>query len=224
MDFVVTANSKELLRDEVQPLVETFLSERGLQLSPEKTTITHIEDGFDFLGQNVRKYPNGKLLIKPSRQNVQTFLEIVRAIFKVNRQATAGNLIVQLNPLLRGWANYHRHVNSKQTFTRIDHLLFQRLWRWACRRHPNKGRHWVYRRYFQAIGDNTWVFPGEVSSREGTPRSVHLYQISKTPIRRHVKVLEKANPYDRAWQLYFEEHLGVKMSHSLRGRRKLYSL
>ena len=223
-DFVVTADSMELLRDKVQPLVETFLSERGLQLSPEKTTITHIEDGFDFLGQNVRKYSNGKLLIKPSRKNVQTFLEKVRGIFKVNMQATAGNLIVQLNPLLRGWANYHRHVNSKQTFTRIDHVIFQRLWRWACRRHPNKGRHWIYRRYFQTIGDNTWVFSGEVPSSDGTPRSVHLYQISKTPIRRHIKVLEKANPYDPAWEFYFEERLGVKMNHSLGGRRKLYSL
>ena len=74
------------------------------------------------------------------------------------------------------------------------------------------------------MGGNTWVFSGEVESSDGTPRSVHLYQISKTPIRRHIKVREAANPYDPAWELYFEQRLGVKMSHTLRGRRKLSSL
>ena len=77
-DFIITGTSKELLRDEVQPLVAHFLKERGLELSHEKTRITHVEDGFDFLGQNVRRYRNGKVLLKPSRQNVKTFLAKIR--------------------------------------------------------------------------------------------------------------------------------------------------
>jgi hypothetical protein len=99
--------------------VETFLGERGLELSPEKTHITRIEDGFDFLGQNVRDY-GGTVLVKPSRKNVATFLEKIRGIIKASKQATAGHLIVNLNPVIRGWANYHRHVSSKRTFSRVD--------------------------------------------------------------------------------------------------------
>jgi RNA-directed DNA polymerase len=173
-----------------------------LELSSEKTTVTSIEDGFDFLGQNVRKY-NGKLLIQPSRKNVLTFLEKVRAVIQANKQATAGNLIVQLNPLIRGWANHHRHVSSKATFTCVDHVIFQALWRWARRRHPNKGRHWIYRRYFGTAADHNRVSCGEAKNSDGTIRSVHLRLASQTPIQRHIKVQDKANPYDPAWELYF---------------------
>ena len=116
-DFVITGSSKELLANEVKPLVEQFLHERGLELSQEKTKITHITDGFDFLGQHVRDY-DGTILVKPSRKNVQTLLRKVRGIIKGNAQATTGNLIGLLNPVIRGWANYHRHVASKQTFTK----------------------------------------------------------------------------------------------------------
>src|SRR6266699_1293278 len=112
-DFIVTGKSKEILENEVKPLVEQFMKERGLTLSQEKTLITHIENGFDFLGQHLRKY-NGKLLIKPSKKNIHTFLEGIRKIIKENKQATAGNLIAQLNPKIRGWANYHRHVVSSE--------------------------------------------------------------------------------------------------------------
>jgi RNA-directed DNA polymerase len=107
-DFVVTGSSKELLGNEVKPLIEKFMRERGLELSSEKTRLTHIEDGFDFLGQNVRKY-QGKLLIKPAQKNVKASLKKVRATIKANSQATAGHLIAQLNSLIRGWATYHCH-------------------------------------------------------------------------------------------------------------------
>ena len=100
----------------MKPLVESFLKERGLELSAEKTHITRIEDGFDFLGQNVRDY-GGTIVVKPSRKNVATFLEKVRGIIKASKHVTAGHLIVNLNPVIRGWANYHRHVASKRTFT-----------------------------------------------------------------------------------------------------------
>src|SRR6266849_2987196 len=131
-DFLISGSCKEVLEQEVQPAVEQFLRERGLSLSQEKTVITHIEDGFDFLGQNVRKY-HGKLLIKPSKKNVQAFLEKVRGIIKDNKQATAGHLICQLNRVIRGWARYHRHVVSKETFNSIDRAIFLALWKWARR-------------------------------------------------------------------------------------------
>src|SRR2546427_997086 len=122
-DFIVTASSKELLEQEVKPLIETFMKERGLELSAEKTCITHIEDGFDFLGQNVRKYKTGKrhkLLITPSKRNVKAFLEKIRGVVKTSKALPAGKLIAKLNPIIRGWTNYHRHVVSKATFSSVD--------------------------------------------------------------------------------------------------------
>src|SRR5215469_14035707 len=114
-DFVITGRTKELLEGKVRPIVEKFLQERGLELSPTKTVITHVEKGFDFLGQHVRRYPNGKLLIKPSKKNVGTFLKGIRRIIKDAHGVPAADLIDQLNPKIRGWANYHRHVVSKRT-------------------------------------------------------------------------------------------------------------
>lgn len=84
------------------------MQERGLQLSEEKTVITHIDNGFDFLGQNIRKY-KGKLLIKPSRNAIKTFLAKVRKIIKGSKSATQEQLIRRLNPVIRGWVNYHRY-------------------------------------------------------------------------------------------------------------------
>jgi RNA-directed DNA polymerase len=189
-DFIITGRSKEVLEQEVKPVVEHFLAGRGLRLSPVKTVITHIAEGFDFLGQNVRKY-DGKLLIKPSRRSVKALLERVRAVLKGNRQAPAGQVIGQLNPLLRGWANYHCHVVSKETFAKIDYAIFRALWRWATRRHPHKGRRWVRQRYFTAVRNNQWVFQGLRTDR-GTPREDHLVKLAATPIRRHVKVRGEA--------------------------------
>jgi RNA-directed DNA polymerase len=100
-DFIITGRTKELLETEVQPLVQSFLKERGLELSAEETKVTNIVDGFDFLGQNVRKY-NGKFVIKPSKKNIRSFIEKVRTIVRSNKSATAGNLIGLLNPVIRG--------------------------------------------------------------------------------------------------------------------------
>jgi RNA-directed DNA polymerase len=222
-DFIITGASKELLQEEVKPLVESFLQERGLELSPEKTTLTHIEDGFDFLGQNVRKY-HGKMLIKPSKQSVKTLLEKVRRVVKENKQETAGELIQRLNPLLRGWGMDHRHVVSKAVFRRVDCSLYQCLWRWAKRRHPSKNRHWVRRRYYATLGGNHWRFFGEIKDTQGQSRKVWLYHLPSIPIKRHTKIRNEANPYDPKWEVYFEARLGVKMADNLRGRRTLRHL
>ena len=222
-DFVITGATKELLEDEVKPLVEAFLKERGLQLSPEKTVITHIADGFDFLGQNIRKY-NGKLLIKPSAKSIKTVLRKVRTVIKGNKSAAAGSLICQLNPIIRGWAMYHRHAVSAKVFQSVDHAIYQTLWRWAKRRHPNKGGRWVKARYFHTIGDRNWVFSGEARGPKGQLRAVHLFTAHSLPIKRHTKIKGEANPYDPQWEIYFEKRLALKMAASLKGRRTLLNL
>lgn len=218
-DFIITGASKELLENEVRPFVEAFLYERGLELSLEKTHITHITDGFDFLGQTIRKYKSGKLLITPSRKNVHTFLSNIRETIKGNAQITTGELIARLNPKIQGWAMYHRHVSSKKTFGKVDYAIFQALWRWARRRHPNKGRRWIKRKYFRSIGTRNWVFSGELRGKQ-----VYLRLASDIPIKRHRKIKGDANPYDPAWEIYFEERLGLKMLNNLKGRRQLRHL
>lgn len=222
-DFIITGSSFELLEQEVKPLVEQFLRQRGLELSPEKTRITHIETGFDFLGQHVRKYA-GKLLIKPARKNVKAFLGKVRHIVKANRQATTGNLIAQLNPVIRGWTNYHRHVVSKATFYQVDNAIFNVLWSWAKRRHPKKPHRWVARKYFRPRNGRAWTFVGTRVSKRGKRHELILRRAGDVPIKRHVKVKGTANPYDPQWEVYFEERLGVKMTHHLKGRRQLLYL
>ena len=220
-DFVITSKSKELLEGGIKPLVERFLQERGLELSPTKTVITHVEHGFDFLGQNVRRYSNGKLLIKPSKKNVGTFLKGIRRIIKDAHGVSAADLIDQLNPKIRGWANYHRHVVSKRTFGRVDHTLFSSLWKWARRRHPNKSPRWFKPKYFDRRGNREWSFFGETCDDEGRPTKVRLYYAKSTPIKRHVKVKGEANPYDPTYETYFEEREGAHMLETFRGTRTL---
>jgi RNA-directed DNA polymerase len=217
-DFIITGSSYELLEQEIKPLVEQFLRERGLELSPEKTRITHIEDGFDFLGQHVRKY-TGKLLIKPAQKNIKALLGKIRKIVKANKQATTANLIAQLNPVIRGWANYHRHVASKVTFYHVDTAIFTMLWSWAKRRHPTKSKGWVARKYFRARHGRHWIFFGQHADHE-----LELFRAGDMPIQRHVKIRGTANPYDPQWEVYFEERLRVKMAHDLKGRRQLLYL
>ncbi len=220
-DFVITSKSKELLEGEIKPLVEQFLQGRGLELSPTKTVITHVEHGFDFLGQNVRRYPNGKLLIKPSKKNVGTFLNGIRRLIKDARGMSAADLIDQLNPKIRGWANYHRHVVSKSTFERADCNIFSSLWQWARRRHPNKPSRWVKSKYFERRRDCDWTFFGETCDDEGRPSKVWLFHAKNTPIKRQVKVQGEANPYDPAYETYFEEREGAHMLDTFRGTRTL---
>lgn len=220
-DFIITGHSKEWLEQEVKPAVVGFLAERGLILSPEKTKITHIEDGFDFLGWNIRKY-SGKLLIKPSKANVKAHLDKIRDVIKGNTTAKQANLIRRLNPVLRGWANYHRHVVAKKTFGWVDINVWSMLWRWAVRRHPNKGARWVKKKYFQTRGARHWVFAATEKHEDGTKRELILLKESDTPIQRHIKIKADANPYDRQWDQYFESRWGEKMRKSPRGRAKLY--
>ncbi len=220
-DFIITASSKEWLEQEVKPMVVQFLAARGLILSPEKTQITHITKGFDFLGWNIRKY-NGKFLTKPSKANIKAHLDKLRGIIKANATAKQANLIGLLNPVLRGWANYHRHVVAKKAFVRIDSMVWSMLWRWAVRRHPNKGACWIKDKYFKVRGSRNWVFAAREKQEDGTIKEMVLLNEADTPIQRHVKIKAAANPHDPEWEPYFENRWVQKMRGSSRGKAKFY--
>ena len=219
--LIITGNSKEWLEQEVKPAVVGFLAERGLILSREKTKITHIRDGFDFLGWNIRKY-DGKLLMKPSKANVKAHLDKIREVIKANKTAKQANLIRLLNPILRGWANYHSHAVAKKAFARVDHLVWSMLWKWAARRHPNKGRRWIKEKYFQSRGSRNWVFAATEKEEDGIRREIVLLKEVDTPIQRHIKIKAEANPHDPQWDQYFELRWGQKMLKSACNRAKLY--
>lgn len=211
-DFIITGATKEILENEVKPLVETFLRERGLELSREKTKITHIDDGFDFLSFNIRKY-NGRLFIKPSKTAVKSFLSRLRELIKKNATSKTEVLIRQLNPKLRGWANYFRHVVSKKIFQKVDHIIFQAIWNWAVRRHPKKGRRWVKNKYFTSYRNDNWVFFAKTQDKENPFQ--YLFKARTLPIVRHIKIRAQANPYDPVYRDYFNRRdKGTRMTGS----------
>lgn len=203
-DFIITGATKEILEYTVKPLVEKFIGIRGLELSSEKTVITHIDNGFDFLGFNVRKY-NGKLLTKPAKKNVTAFLENIRTIIKEYAMAKTENLIYLLNPKIKGWANYYRHGVSSETFAKVDHEILQALRRWAKRRHPKKTSDWKDKKYFCTVGYDNWVFNAKIKTDSGDYKLVTLNKAHYTNIVRHVKIRADANPYNPKYTKYFEK-------------------
>ncbi len=218
-DFIITGNSKEWLEEKVMPVVVNFLAERGLTLSPEKTKITHITEGVDFLGWNMRKY-NGKLLIKPSKANIKAHLNKVKEIIKGNKAIKQVNLIHKLNPILRGWANYHRCMVAKQTFSYVDVQVWSMLWQWSTRRHSSKGARWVKEKYFKTRGTRNWVFAAE-EERPGR-KEIKLLLESDTPIRRHIKIKADANPHDQKWEKYFVARQANKSQNSSKSQNGSY--
>lgn len=201
-DFVVTAASRELLEQTVKPVIISFLQERGLRLSEEKTVITHIAQGFNFLGQQVRKYGK-KLLIKPARSSVRNVLEKARERIRESRGMKAEVLIRKLNPVLRGWAQYHRNVVSKKIYHRVDFHIQKMLWSWARREHQKKTNGWIGRRHFSAA--EKAQFSEWIEDREGKRRVLKVYRLSDTIIERHIKVRGEANPYDPEDIEYFKK-------------------
>jgi RNA-directed DNA polymerase len=208
-DFIITGATAEVLENKVKPAVEAFLSERGLTLHPEKTKITHIDEGFDFLGMNVRKY-KGKLIIKPAKSNVKRFLATVRDITKRNKACKTENLIELLNPKIRGWSNYYKHVCSKKTFSYVDREIFKAIWSWAVRRHPNKGKRWVQSKYFRSSELRNWVFFAKTKDEHGKIVSVDLAEAKKVTIKRHIKIRADATPYDAAYHKYYDKLIALR--------------
>ncbi len=220
-DFIITGTSKELLRQKVMPLVAHFLKKRSLELSHEKTRITHIDDGFDFLGQTIRRYPCGKVLVKPSRKSVRTFLGKIKETIASAGGWTAGQLIQRLNQQIKGWSRYHRHAASKHTFNQVDRHIFRMLRRWCRHRHRNKSWTWINRKYFQASGHRHGLFTGTLSNGKGKEIPLTLLEASWVAIRRFVKIRSDANPYDPEWELYLEERLYRQLEGTLAGRGRI---
>jgi RNA-directed DNA polymerase len=194
-DFVITAPTREVLETYARPRVEGFLRERGLALSEAKTRIVHIREGFDFLGFHIRKFgKQGKALIRPQKEKVLRHLRTMRSYLDAHKQIPAGQVIKELNPVIRGWANYYRHCAASRTFHKVRHAQWQMLWVWAKRRHPNKGKKWVKARYFR--NDGYWTFKDE---------KAELVKPDKTPITRFVKVIGRSSPYDPVLHQYWKQ-------------------
>ncbi|EGH3761949.1 group II intron reverse transcriptase/maturase [Salmonella enterica] len=215
-DFIISGCSKEILENEVLPFVTSFLLKRGLTLSKEKTVITHITDGFDFLGQHIRRFDN-KLIIRPAKKNVKSFLAKVRNTIDENKTVPAWLLIYKLNPLIRGWANYHRHVASASTFNNVDHQIWRKIWQWCARRHPGKSRRWVFRKYHTTIKMRNGMFYGIDSDG----RKYVLQRAGAVHIFHHVKIKGAANPFDTEWEEYFEKRLDYSWRESRQGQKKI---
>ena len=183
-DFIVTATDKQTL-EEIKLMIERFLKPRGLTLSKEKTVITHINDGFDFLGWNFRKF-RGKLIIKPSHKSMCKITRKISETIKQNRTSTQDILILKLNEITRGWAEYHHSTCAKRAFGVIDHRIWEMLWKWAKRRHPNKGKHWIVDKYWRTHKGRKWAFM--------TDNHI-LYLMMDTPIVRIGQMSLGKNPF-----------------------------
>ena len=183
-DFIVTAKTEEIAK-EVKELIKDFLKGRGLELSDEKTIITHIDNGFDFLGWNFRKY-KGKLLVKPSKKSIDKFTEKISNIIKKGKAWTQEELINALNPVITGWSNYHQSVVSSEIFNKLDHRIWEMLWHWAKRRHTDKSNFWTSNRYWHTVGNNNWVF---------STKDKQLKLLSDKKIVRHTPMKLDKNPY-----------------------------
>jgi RNA-directed DNA polymerase len=201
-DFIVTGANRELLEQKVKPALTAFLHERGLELSEQKTVITHIQTGFDFLGHTVRKYGD-KLLITPAKSKVKTLRKKISRKVQSALGLPQEAFLRQLNPLLRGWANYYRNGAAKRTFDTLDHYVSRKLRRWATRRHPQKSQTWKKRKYFSAAGED-WGFSVK-TWRRGESCVLKLYRLASTRIERHIKVRGQAHPYDPQYTQYFEQ-------------------
>lgn len=220
-DFIITGISQELLENEVLPIVEAFMAERGLALSKEKTLITHIEQGFDFLGQNVRKY-NGKMLIKPSKKNVQTLLNNIRDYLNSNKMAPAQAIIAKLNPMIRGWCNYHRWICASETFKYVDYRIWKMLWKWCRRIHSNRRKRWIKNKYFKTVGERNWVF--SAPKQKGEEGYYRLFYAARVKIDKHVKIRATANCYLPEDEQYFERLKMQRLKKSLAGNLKLWKI
>ncbi len=207
-DFIVTAKTEEIAK-EVKELVKEFLKDRGLELSDEKTLVTHIDDGFDFLGWNFRMY-KGKLLVKPSKKSIEKFTEEISNTIKRGKAWTQEALIDTLNPIITGWANYHQSAVASETFNNLDSRIWNMLWHWAKRRHPEKSKYWIADKYWQTKGNREWVFASNKNE---------LRFLSDTKKVKHIRLRLDMNPYlDKDYFALRKIKLGVKKTASFAKR------
>ncbi|MDH6135989.1 RNA-directed DNA polymerase [Kitasatospora sp. MAA4] len=187
-DFVVLCATEEEAW-QLKDRLADWLAPRGLTFNEEKTQVRHLNDGFDFLGFNVRRYRD-KLIIKPSEDAVRRARKRIRDTIREHYGSPAENLISALGPFVRGWSTYYRHVVAKVMFKTLDSYTYECLWRWATRQHRSKPGKWIAQRYwgqFRRGRAAKWVF--------GTPER-HLPHFSWTKIVRHIPVRGEASRDD----------------------------
>src|SRR5262249_33598033 len=204
-DFIVTATARQVLAETILPRINAFLAERGVRLSPEKTVMTPITDGFDFLGQTLRKHArrNGKpakLQITPSKGSFQGITTKVQALCQQAVGATPTQLTERLNPVLRGWAHDHRHMLWAATFAKLDRFVWRRLYRGAKQRHPDTTGRWITNRYFPHQAGESWRVTDPTRGLQ-----IIRGQEAVTP-QRHSKIKGDTNPFDPQWEAYFQHH------------------
>lgn len=202
-DFIVTGKSRRLLEDHVRPAIEAFLSERGLELSQEKTVITHITQGFTFLGQTFRKQ-GGILHITPSESAITSITRRFGDLMRKHVASPAPALIKALNQTLRGWGNYHRHIVSSEAFTQIDTYVFEQLWRILRKRHSDKSTKWLVKKYWTASGRTSRFAVRHIA----VGHCVKVYSVMRLhdlPRCRFVKIKADAHPYLQEYAGYFHE-------------------
>ncbi|MFU8855150.1 group II intron reverse transcriptase/maturase [Micromonospora sp. SL1-18] len=202
-DFVVLCHSREQA-ETVQARIGHWLTERGLSLNKEKTRIGRIDDGFDFLSFNIRRYRVGsgtKALTRPSRDALKKIRRRIAEELRTLRGASPAEVIIKMNPIIRGQANYFRPGASKKAYQSLDKHLWQHLYKWARRRHPRKSRKWVAARYFGPFNPtrrNRWVFGDRDTG-------AYLHQYAQTKIVRHAPVTGRNSPDDPALAQYWAD-------------------
>jgi len=198
-DFVVVAETKEILESIVKPAIQKFLAERGLRLSAEKTVITHIKDGFNFLGKTLRKF-GPQLIVQPSKAAAKSIRQKLAALLMQSRSVAYDVLLGKLNRLLRGWGNYHRFCSASNVFGKIDYYVLQGIWRWIKRQHKGKRLRKHLTKYF---AKGLWTHSAWTTDKHKPRRLIELVRLSALGLRRHIKIRGAANPHDPQYADYF---------------------
>lgn len=217
-DLIVTGASPDILLNEVRPEIEAFLKVRGLEFSPEKTRVRHINQGFNFLGFSLKKY-SGKLLIKPEDGKPRELLEKVRGFMKSHRGIPFHVLLIKLNRIIRGWAYAYRKAVSKQRMSYIDNQVYLMVRKWLQREHRSKTWAWISKRYYKRLHE-TVVFCSQYMTAKGV-KWVRLFKAASLPIRYHIKIKKEARPYDPAYDDYFEARERKRLFDGMKDRMQM---
>jgi RNA-directed DNA polymerase len=191
-DFVACCHTRQQA-ERVRARLTGWLALRGLSLNEDKTHIVALTQGFDFLGFGIRRYPSGKLLIKPSTAAIREHRRRLASAMRKLRGTNATVIITTLNPVIRGWTAYYQGVVSARVFSALEHYTWQLTWKWARRaRHRNKPARWIVSRYygqFHPSRNDRWVFGDKATG-------AYLIKHNWTNITRHVMVAGAASPDD----------------------------
>lgn len=206
-DLITTAETKEDI-EAIIPEINVELKERGLELNQDKTHITHVGKGFNFLGFHIQQF-QGTTLVIPQKEKVLDKLREIRAWLKNNKNTTPEKVIYHLNPIIRGFGNFYKTGAAKEVLSYFDHQIWKELWRWSRRRHHTQSNKWskkrVKKKYFRTHMRQDWTFFALTQDRRGQPKFIHIFRASSIPIERHVKVTGNSSPDDPSLTKYWQD-------------------